>query len=157
MGLRFGLQRHFLLKKNVNIISNQEFSKSNQVYEVAIVKLKRQGFGNVKHHKGISKEDLQKIQLSYNPAAPDPNEPQEFVWFKIMFYLIRRGRENLRLLTKQSFAIKTDATGQNLFTKPQTNWTKTTEGMTTLTTPQVRDICTNKTAHFFRSRHLNFI
>ena len=29
-----------------------------------------------------------------------------------MFYLIRRGRENLRLLTKQSFATKTDATGR---------------------------------------------
>ena len=39
MGLRFGLQRHFLLKKNVNIISDQEFSKSNQVYGAAIVEL----------------------------------------------------------------------------------------------------------------------
>ena len=70
MGVRFGLQRHFLLKKNVNIISDQEFSKSNQVYEAAIVELKRQGFGNVEHHNAISKEDLQKIQLSYNPAVP---------------------------------------------------------------------------------------
>ena len=37
MGLRFGLQRHFLFKKNVNIISDQEFSKSNQVYEAIMV------------------------------------------------------------------------------------------------------------------------
>ncbi|CAB4045568.1 Hypothetical predicted protein, partial [Paramuricea clavata] len=42
MGLRFGLQRHFLLKKNVDIIGDQEFAKSNQVYEAAIVELKRQ-------------------------------------------------------------------------------------------------------------------
>ena len=112
MALRSGLQRHFLFKKNINIISDQEFSKSNQVYEAAIVELKRQGFGNVEHHNAISKEDLRKIQLSYNPAVPDPKNLQQFVWFNIMFYLIRRGRENLRLLTKQSFAIKTDATAR---------------------------------------------
>ncbi|XP_028412673.1 uncharacterized protein LOC114535592 [Dendronephthya gigantea] len=112
MGLRFGLQRHFLLKRNINIISDQEFAKSNQVYEAAIVELKRQGFGNVEHHNSISREDLQKIQLSYNPAVPDPKSLQRFVWFNIMFHLIRRGRENLRLFTKQSFAIKTDATGK---------------------------------------------
>ena len=112
MGLRFGLQRHFLLKKNVDIIGDQEFAKSNQVYEAAIVELKRQGFGNVEHHNAISREDLQKIQLSYNPAVLDPKSLQRFVWFNIMFHLIRRGRENLRLLTKQSFAIKTDGTGR---------------------------------------------
>ena len=112
MGLRFGLQRHFLLKKNINIIGDQGFAKSNQVYEAAIVELKRQGFGNVEHHNSISREDLQKIQLSYNPAVPDPKSLQRFVWFNIMFHLIRRGRENLRLFTKQSFAIKTDATGK---------------------------------------------
>ena len=53
-GLTLGLQRHFLLKKNVNIISGQEFSKSNQVYEAAIVELKRPGFGNVEHHNAIA-------------------------------------------------------------------------------------------------------
>ena len=114
MGLRFGLQRHFLLKRNFNIIGDQEFAKSNQVYnyEAAIVNLKRQGFGNVEHHNEISKEDLQKIQSSYNPDVPDPKTLQQFVWFNIMFHLIRRGRENLRLLTKQSFAVQKDATGR---------------------------------------------
>ena len=29
-----------------------------------------------------------------------------------MFHLIRRGRENLRLLTKQTFAVQADATGK---------------------------------------------
>ena len=45
MGLRFGLQRHFLLKRDFDIINDGEFSKSNQVYEAAVVELKRQGFG----------------------------------------------------------------------------------------------------------------
>ena len=112
----FGLQRHFLFKKRVNIISDQESSKSNQeVYEAAIVESERQGSGNVEHHNANSKEDLRKIQLSGNPAVPDPKKLQQFVWFNIMFcLLILRGKENLRLLTKQSFAIKTDATGRKL-------------------------------------------
>ena len=112
MGIRFGLQRHFLLKRELDIISDGEFSKSNQIFEAAIVELKRQRFGNVDHHIPISKEDLEKIQSSYNPSSPDPKSLQQVVWFNIMFHLIRRGRENLRLLTKESFAVQVDAAGK---------------------------------------------
>ena len=57
------IQRHFLLKREFDIISDGEFSKSNQIFEAAIVELKRQGFGRVDHHSAspISKEDLEKI------------------------------------------------------------------------------------------------
>ena len=106
MGIRFGLQRHFLLKREFDIISDGEFWLS------AIVELKRQGFGRVDHHSPISKEDLEKIQSSYNPSSPDPRSLQQVVWFNIMFHLIRRGRENLRLLTKESFAMQVDAAGK---------------------------------------------
>ena len=33
MGIRFGFQRHFLLKRELDIISDGEFSKSNQIFE----------------------------------------------------------------------------------------------------------------------------
>ena len=112
MGRRFGLQRHFLLKRELDIISDGEFSMSNQIFEAAIVELKRQGFGKVDHHIPISKEDLEKIQSSYNPSSPDPKSLQQVVWFNVMFHLIRRGRENLRLLTKESFAMQVDAAGK---------------------------------------------
>ena len=112
MGLRFGLQRHFLLKRDFDIINDGEFFKSNQVYEAAVVESKRQGFGRVDHHRPISKEDLEKIQSCYNPSSPDPKSLQQVVWFNLMFHLIRRGRENLRLLTKQTFAVQADATGK---------------------------------------------
>ena len=38
-------------------------------------------------------------------------------WFKVMYQLIRRGRENLQPHTKQSFAVRVDATGQNVYQK----------------------------------------
>ena len=112
MGIRFGLQRHFLLKREFDILSDGEFSRSNQIFEAANVELKRQGFGKVDHHSPISKEDLEKIQSSYNPSSPDPKSLLQVVWFNIMFHLIRRGRENLRLLTKESFAVQVDAAGK---------------------------------------------
>ena len=112
MSLRFGLQRHFMSKREFNIIADPQFTKSNKVFEAAIVDLKRHGFGKVEHHDPISKEDLEKIQSSYNPLSPDPNTLQQFVWFNLMFHLIRRGRENLRLQTKQLFAVQVDATGK---------------------------------------------
>ena len=74
--------------------------------------MKRQGLGRVDHHSTISKEDLVKIQSSYNPSSPDPKSLQQVVWFNFMFHLIRRGRENLRLLTKESFAMQVDAVGK---------------------------------------------
>ena len=112
MGIRFGLQRHFLLKREFDVISDGELSKSNQIFDAAIVKLKRQGFGRVDHHSPISKEDLEKIQFSYNPSSPDPKSLQQVVWFNITFHLIRRGRENLRLLMKESFSVQVDGAGK---------------------------------------------
>ena len=94
------------------MISDGEFSKSNQICEAAIVEMKRQGFGKVDYHNPISKEDLEKIQSSYNPSSADPKSLQHVVWFNIMFQLIRRGRENIRLLTKESFAEQVDAVGK---------------------------------------------
>ena len=69
MGIRFGLQRHFPLKREFHIISDTEFSKSNQFLRQ---QLKWQGLGKVDHHSPIAKEVLEKIQTSYNPSSPDP-------------------------------------------------------------------------------------
>ena len=83
-----------------------------QAIEAAIVELKRQGFGRVDHHSPISKEDLEEIQSSYNPSSPDSKSLQQEVWFNIMFHLIRHGRVNLRLLTKESFDVPVNAAGK---------------------------------------------
>ena len=59
VGIRFGLQRHFLLKREFRIITDGELFKSNQIFKATIVELTRQGFGRVDHHSPISKEDLE--------------------------------------------------------------------------------------------------
>ena len=77
-----------------------------------MVQAKRQGLAKVDHHEPIKKEDLAKIFSSYDQSSPNRKSLQHFVWFNIMYQLIRRGRENLRLHTKQSFAVRVDATGR---------------------------------------------
>ncbi|CAH3046614.1 unnamed protein product, partial [Porites lobata] len=99
-------------REHFDIINDSEFSKPNQVCEAAVVELKRQGFGRVDHHRPISKEDLEKNQSCYNPSSPDPKSLQEVAWFTALFTNMRILKENLRLLTKQTFAMQVDATGK---------------------------------------------
>ena len=59
-----------------------------------------------------SLDDLQKL---YGSVAMDISTPcglQNKVWFDVMFFLCRRGRENLRTMNKSTFAIRKDAKGR---------------------------------------------
>ena len=80
--IRFGLQRYFILKRGFNIIADDAFKQSNEIFS------------------------------SYDQSSPNPKSLEHFVWFYIMYQLIRRGRENLRLHTKQLYAVRVDATGR---------------------------------------------
>ena len=84
------------------------FKQSNQVFKAVVVQLKRQGFDRVHHHEPIKKGDLVKIYSTYDQSSPNPKSLQHFVWFNIMYQLIRRGRENLRLHAKQSLAVRVE-------------------------------------------------
>ena len=53
---------------------------------------------------------MEKIQLSYNAASPVSKTLQQVIWFNTMFHLIHRRRENLSLLTNESFTVQTDVT-----------------------------------------------
>ena len=83
--IRFGLQRYFILKKGFNIIADDAFKQSSQVFEAVVVQLKRQGFVKVEHHEPIKKEDLAKIYSSYDQSSPNPKALQHFVWLNIMY------------------------------------------------------------------------
>ena len=61
----------------------------------------------------MDQEDLKTFYTG--PHALNPNNPvglQNKVWFRIMFYLCRRGRENLKTTTRDTFALSTDGTGR---------------------------------------------
>ena len=96
-----------MAEKKVSIIDDVEFGSSNQVFSASIAELKKIGQAKVSHHPEITKEDLQKLYLSFDLNMP--KGLQDKCMFDIMFFLVRRGRESLREQTKNSFAIAVDA------------------------------------------------
>uniref|UniRef100_A0A7M5UHB0 Uncharacterized protein n=1 Tax=Clytia hemisphaerica TaxID=252671 RepID=A0A7M5UHB0_9CNID len=108
--IRSGLQRHFIRILNVDIITDETFRMSNLCFENVLKQLKFNGKGETEHYPEIEPEDLQKLYSSFDLSAP--TGLFEKVWFDIMFQLIRRGRENLRSMTKSTFAVGVDAVGK---------------------------------------------
>jgi hypothetical protein len=84
---------------NIDIISDPEFSGSKKVFKAKVTDMKK-GFGSINHKPPITPEDLKKL-YDPNHVLFNRNMPcglQMKVWFDFMFYLCRRGRENLRTM-----------------------------------------------------------
>ena len=67
------------------------------------VDLKRQGLAKVEHKPPICEEDLKKLYESTAFGLDDPEKLQNKVFFEVMLYFCRRGRQNLRQLKKTDF------------------------------------------------------
>ena len=91
--IRFSLQRYFLEFAKIDILGH-DFVDANTVFENTLRLVKTTGTGEKNHHPEIESADLT-------------------VWMNTMFYFIRRDRENMRAMTKHSFAIGIDATGRD--------------------------------------------
>lgn len=108
--IRFSVQRYFMQLSDFDIITCQDFHTSNLCFENLLKILTKSGKGNTDHHPEIEPEDIKKLYSSF-----DINNPiglQEKVWLDVMMHLIRRGRENLRMMNKDTFLIGKDATGR---------------------------------------------
>ena len=117
-GIRYGLAKHFKTK-GIDITDDPVFTSSREVFFALHSDMKKKGFGSTDHTSPISTEDLQ-ILYSGNYVAFNINSPvvlQQKVWFELMFYLCRRGRENLRGMTRSTFEINCDASSRRFVVK----------------------------------------
>ena len=89
------------------------------------VDLKRQGLAKVEHKPPTYEEDLKKLYESTAFGLNDPEKLQNKVFFEVMLYFCRRGRQNLRQLKKTDFSFNTDSTGARYVSKATVNWQKT--------------------------------
>ena len=103
LSIRFGLQRHFLNFKNVDILNHSDFANSSRVFKCFSATLKQKGKGVVKHKEAITPEDMMTIQDSFD--LNDPQGLQDKVFIDVMLFFCNRGRENLREMTRDSFEI----------------------------------------------------
>lgn len=121
--LRFGLNRHFKTK-GTDIIQDPEFAEANKVFLAKCVDLKRQGLAKVEHKPAILENDLRKLYECGVFNLGDPRTLQNKVFFEIMLYFCRRGRQNLRELKIKDFSFTKDDKGARYVTKSGDELTK---------------------------------
>ena len=79
--------------------------------------IKKEGLGEVRNWPPIEKEDVVKL---YRSLYLNPNTPSGLakkVQFDIRVYFMRRGRENMEKMTKDSYYVASDAMGRK-FVRP---------------------------------------
>ena len=119
LGFRHGIERYLNqppYSRNVNISSDSRFKRSNEMLDAQLVQLKRSGKENSIHKPPIESEDLLKIKSSEAVSLSSPLSLLRNVWFHVVLFFCRRGREGQRKLTKSSFKFDVDASGRNFIT-----------------------------------------
>ena len=121
--LRFGLNRHFKTK-GTDITQDPEFAEANKVFLVNCVDLKWQGLAKLEHKPAILENDRRKLYECGVFNLGDPRTLQNKVFFEIMLYFCRRGRQNLRELKIKDFSTTKDDKGARYVTKSGDELTK---------------------------------
>ena len=124
--IRAGICRH--LKDNgksgIDLLKDTEFEESNTAFKAALVQLKDMGKGDTVPHTDIDENDMDTLFSSGVLNDNTPYALQHKVWFELMIYICRRGRENLRKLTKDHFAVNTDSKGRKYVYQSRDEMTK---------------------------------
>ena len=90
----------------ISFVRDSLFKIANKSLSAKLKQLKAQGFAKVQHHPSISPEDIQKCHERKVFSDETPISLLRVNWFNISLHFCRRGRENLRSLTPDSFFVK---------------------------------------------------
>ncbi len=112
-----GLNRHFKETRNLDIISDPLFTKSNEMFKGVVKQICKMGLGSTISFPVIPDEDMIKLgdyfeQDFSGKVLVNPWKLQQAVMFMVMYFTCRRGRENLYEMTPEMYKIYTDATGK---------------------------------------------
>ena len=108
--IRSGLQRHFMETRKIDIINDDFFQETNSCFHNILKNIRSSTKGQVKHYPEIEPEDLKKLYRSIDTNTP--TGLLEKVWVDVMLHFIRRGRENQREMTIDTFEMGVDASGK---------------------------------------------
>lgn len=112
--LRAGLNRYMKEKRNLDIIQDVKFTRTNEMFKAVTTKARKQGRGSTKNYPPIEEDDLARLAAYFDHDFmnnPDPKKVQRCLLFYIIYWFCRRGRENLHAFTVDQFKIGTEADG----------------------------------------------
>ncbi|XP_043535761.1 activating transcription factor 7-interacting protein 1-like isoform X3 [Chiloscyllium plagiosum] len=113
--IRAGLNRHLKMpphSRQICLMQDKEFSSANNVFLGVLKILRKQGKDETNHHPPINAADLRKIRISGVLGLHTPLALVNKVWFDLQLHFAKRGREILRDLPPDAFAIKRDPNGR---------------------------------------------
>lgn len=105
--LRAGINRHIKETRSIDIVSDPQFIKCNELFKGVQKVGKKEGKGSIKHKDVIESEDMERLRDYFSKyMTPDAVIFQKFVMFNIMFYMCRRGCENFAEMTVDTFEVR---------------------------------------------------
>ncbi|XP_069138967.1 uncharacterized protein KIAA1958-like [Argopecten irradians] len=130
ISIRYGLQKSFEKSHGIDIINDVGFKTANDVFHASMVKIKKEGAGEVKHKEIINVADMKVLYDSGVFSTETPKTLQQKVFFELMLYFCNRGRENLRNMTRNDYTVQSDADGRRYVTCSVSRLTKNHRGDT---------------------------
>ena len=70
ISIRYGIQKHFLKIKNIDVVNNDAFKPVNLVFQAMLVNLKQEGKGASVHNPPVEVDDIAFIYKSFNLDVP---------------------------------------------------------------------------------------
>lgn len=117
--VRAGINRYLNsppFSRAINIMHDPSFIAANNVFLGIIKRKRREAKHTAERHGAITREDLIKLRSSPIFGVTEPTTLLNKVWFEVQLHLARRGREGLRVLPPDAFAIVTDEDGHEYAT-----------------------------------------
>lgn len=104
--MRAGINRYIKETRSIDIVSDPKFMRTNELFKGVQLQGKKAGKGTVKHKEHIESQDLERLHDYFSRyMEPNPTILQEYVMFNVMYYLCRRGRQNLATLRVDMFEV----------------------------------------------------
>ena len=110
---------------------NEIFQNANKVFTGQLRKNKKEGLDVSQSRPSIEKEDLEKLYEHYLiPGLSEGNVEilQHKVFFDLLYFNGRQGKEGLRELNKDSFQVKTSSDGKEYLVVTNSETTKKNQG-----------------------------
>ena len=114
--MQAALNRYFKDTRGIDITQDKNFIKANELFLGLLKENKKEGRGQVEHKKVLTDQDKELLFMHFETRMtedPDPKILQQICLFNIIYYMGRRGRENLCSMEKSMFEIQTGMYTQN--------------------------------------------
>ena len=137
INIRSGLNRHLTnppYKRTIDLMQDPEFLQANKVLTGRLRDNKEKGLDTSKLRPAIEKEDVEKLFNNYfkvGLAARNTQVLLHKMFFDIVYYTGRRGKEGLRNLLKSSFQLKVGPDGVEYLEMTYNEKTKKNQGDST--------------------------